>query len=107
MAFGLIAMLCGIYLLVNPTWILDVIWGGKAALAAYPALTYTDAFLQGQGPYLFTLVVLNIPFYFAVIIQSRWNALLRLIETGLSLFICAVITRAILDDTIMMSPASD
>jgi hypothetical protein len=106
-ALGLIAMMCGIYLLIDPTRILDVIWGGKAAPAAYTALTYTDAFLQRQGPYLFTLVVLNIPFYFAVMIQGRWTALLRRIETGLSLLICAVMTWAIVDGTIMMSPASD
>jgi hypothetical protein len=106
-AFGLIAMLCGIYLLVNPTWILDVIWSGKAAPAAYTALTYTDAFLQRQGPYLFTLVVLNIPFYFAVMIQGRWTILLRRIETGLSLLTCVVMTWAMFDGTIMMSPASD
>jgi len=106
-ALGLIAMLCGIYLLMNPTWILDVIWGGKAAPAAYTALTYTESFLQRQAPYLFTLVVLNIPFFFAVMIQGRWTTLLRRIETGLSLLTCAVMTWAITDGAIMMSPASD
>lgn len=106
-AFGLIAMLCGIYLLINPTWILDVIWGGKAAPAAYTALTYTESFLQRQAPYLLTLVLLNIPFYFAVMIQGRWTAFLRRIETGLSVLTCIVMTWSIVDGTIMMSPASD
>ncbi|WP_395005689.1 hypothetical protein [Undibacterium sp.] len=106
-ALALSAMICGIYLLINPTWILDVIWSGKAAPTAYTALTYTDAFLQRQGPYLFTLVVLNIPFYFAVMIQGRWTTLLRRIETGLSLLTCAVMTWAIVDGAIMMSPASN
>ncbi len=106
-ALGLIAMLCGIYLLINPSWILDVIWGGKAAPAAYTALTYTDSFLQAQAPYLFTLVVLNIPLYFALMIQGRWTSVLRRIETGLSLLTCAVMTWAIFDGAIMMSAASD
>ena len=106
-ALGLIAMLCGNYLLMNPTWILDVVWGGKAAPAAYTALTYTDTFMQRQAPYLFTLLVLNIPFFFAVMIQGRWTTLLRRIETGLSLLTCAVMTWAIVDEAIMMSPASD
>lgn len=106
-ALGLIAMLCGIYLLMNPTWILDIVWGGKAAPAAYTALTYTESFLQRQAPYLFTLVVLNIPFYFVVMIQGRWTALLRRIETGLSVLTCIVMTWAIVDGTIMMSPDSD
>jgi hypothetical protein len=104
---GLIAMLCGIYLLINPTWILDVIWSGNAAPAAYTALTYTDAFLQRQAPFLLTLVFLNIPLYFAVMIQGCWTTLLRRIETGLSLLTCAVMTWAIVDGAIMMSPASD
>lgn len=106
-ALGLTAMLCGIYLLINPTWILDVIWSGKAAPAAYTALTYTESFLQRQAPFLFTLVVLNIPFFFAVMIQGRWSPLLRRLETGLSLLTCAVMTWAIVDGAIMMSPVSD
>lgn len=107
MALGLVAMLCGIYLLINPTWILDIVWSGKAAPAAYTALTYTDTFLQRQAPYLLTLVLLNIPFFFAVIIQGHWTNTLRGIETGLSLLTCAVMTWAIVDGAIMMSPASD
>jgi hypothetical protein len=106
-ALGLTAMMCGIYLLINPTWILDVVWSGKAAPAAYTALTYTESFLQRQAPYLLTLVALNIPFFFTVMIQGRWTPLLRRIETGLSLLTCAAMTWTILDGAIMMSPASD
>lgn len=107
LAFGLIGMMCGSYLLIHPTLILDFFWSGKAAPAAYTALTYTDTFLGRQAPFLFTLVVLNIPFFFAVMIQGRWTALLKRIETGLSLLTCAVMTWTIADGAMMMSPTSD
>ena len=38
---GVAGMVCGLYLLVEPRWILDVIWGGRAAPAAYQALNIT------------------------------------------------------------------
>lgn len=107
MGLGLIAMLCGIYLLVYPSWILDVIWGGKAAPIAYAALTYSDTFLQRQAPYLFALVALNIPFFFAVMIQGHWTTLLRRIETSLSLLTCVVMAWTIMDGPIMMTSTSD
>ncbi|MBR7746572.1 hypothetical protein [Undibacterium baiyunense] len=106
-AFGLTGMLCGIYLLIEPRWILDVIWNGKAAPAAYMALTYTDTFLQGLAPYLLTLVILNIPFYFALMLQGRWTKFMRRIETGFSLLSCAVMLMVVANGPIFMSSASD
>jgi hypothetical protein len=106
-AFGLIGMMCGSYLLIHPSLILDVIWNGKAATTAYTALTYTDTFLNRQAPFLFTLVVLNIPFFFAVMIKGRWTTLLKQLETGLSLLTCAVMIWTITDGAMMLSTASD
>ena len=66
--------------LLHPRWALDFFWGGRAAPAAYQALTYTDAFLQHQAPWLLALLLFNIPVFIAVIVKGRWTATLRRIE---------------------------
>jgi len=86
---------------------LDVVWGGHAAPAAYQALTYTDSFLQLQGPILFVLIALYIPFFIAVIIKGQHTPLLRRIETVSSLLTCAVMLWAIMDGPIFMTANSD
>jgi hypothetical protein len=87
--------------------LLDVFWGGRAAPAAYEALTYTDTFRQRQAPWLLGLLLLNIPLFIAVIVQGRWSAILRRIETGLALATCAAIAWTVLDGPVFMAPSSD
>jgi hypothetical protein len=70
---GLIGIVCGVYVLLDPTWLLDVFWNGRAAPAAYEALTYTDAFRQRQGPFVLVLLLLNVPLLIAVIAKGRWS----------------------------------
>ena len=50
MAMGLAGILCGLFVLLDPRWVLDFFWDGRAAPAAYEALTYTDTFLRRQAP---------------------------------------------------------
>lgn len=107
LVMGLVGILAGLFVLIEPRWVLDVFWGGRAAPAAYEALTYTETFLQRQAPYLFVLILLNIPLYITVIVQGRWSALLRRIELGLSLVDCAALTWTVLDGPIFNAPSSD
>ncbi|MEO8000943.1 MAG: hypothetical protein ABI644_03630 [Arenimonas sp.] len=107
MVMGLIGIMFGLYILVEPRWVLDVVWGGHAAPVAYQALTYTDSFLQLQGPILFALIALNVPFFIAVIINGQHTPLLRRIETTTSLLTCAVMVWAIMDGPIFMTASSD
>ena len=104
---GLIGVMFGLYILAKPTWVLDVVWGGHAAPVAYQALTYTDSFLQLQGPILFVLMLLYIPFYIAVLVKGRHTPMLRRIETASSLLTCAVMLWAIMDGPIFMTATSD
>lgn len=106
-ALGLVGVLAGAYLLVNPHWILDFFWDGKAAPAAYRALTYTDAFLRLQGPVLLALILVNVPLFLAVIVRGRHSPMQRRFETGLSLVLCAVMVWTIAGGPILMSPAGD
>ncbi len=104
---GLIGILCGIFLLINPTWLLDVFWGGHAAPAAYEALTYTKSFLQRQAPVLLVLLMINIPLFIATIVKGLSPPLLQRLEHGLALITCAAMVWTIMDGPIFMSPRSD
>ena len=107
MVMGLIGIVFGLYVLAEPRWVLDVVWGGHAAPAAYQALTYTDSFLQWQGPILFALIAFNIPFFIAVIVKGQHTPLLRRVETVSSLATCAVMVWVIMDGPIFMTATSD
>lgn len=107
MVMGVIGILCGLFVLINPHWVLDFFWGGRAAPAAYEALTYTDTFRQRQAPWLLVLIVLNIPLLIAVIVKGRWSAAMRRLEVGLSLVDCAVLVWTVVDGPVFLAPASD
>jgi hypothetical protein len=107
MVLGIVGMLCGLLVLLDPHWVLDFFWGGRAAPAAYDALTYTDTFLRRPALWLFALVALNIPLSIAVIAKGRWSPILRRMDTGLSLLTCAAMAWAILDGPIVMASISD
>lgn len=104
---ALFAILCGIYILLDPRWVLDVFWNGKAAPAAYTALTYSETFLQKQAIFLLALIMLNIPLFIAVIIRGSWNILLKRLEMMLSLILCAVMLWVVVDGPILMASSSD
>jgi hypothetical protein len=107
MVMGLIGVMFGLYILAEPRWVLDFFWGGNAAPVAYQALTYTDSFLQLQGPILFALILFYIPFFIAVIVKGRHTPILRRIETVSSLLTCAVMVWAIMGGPIFMTETSD
>lgn len=107
MVMGLAGIAFGIFVLMDPHWVLDFFWGGRAAPAAYQALTYTDTFLQRQAPWLLVLLVLNIPLFIAVTVRGRWSAVMRRIETGLGLATYAVMAWTILDGPVFMASSSD
>ena len=107
MVMGVVGILCGLFVLLDPRWLLDVLFGGRAAPAAYEAFTYTDTFRQRQAPFLLVLILLNVPLFVAVIVNGRWPAILRRIEIGLGLVTCAVLTWTVLDGPVFMAPSSD
>ena len=107
MVLGLVAMVCGVLVLLEPRWVLDFFWGGRAAPAAYEALTYTESFLHGPAPWLLALLVLHILMFAGAIVSDRWAARMRRVETGLSLALCAVMAWTVLDGPVFMAQSSD
>jgi len=107
MAMGLLGILCGLFVLVDPRWVLDFFWGGRAAPAAYEALTYTDTFLGRQAPWVLGLLTLNVPVFITVIVSGRWSVMMRRIQDVLGLITTAVLAWTVLDGPILMTKSSD
>lgn len=107
MVMALVGILFGTYVLIDPRVMLDIVWNGRAAAVAYEALTYTDTFLQRQAPWVLASLLLNIPVFVAVIAMGRWTAVMRRIETVLSLVTCAVLAWTVLDGPVFMTEKSD
>lgn len=107
LALGIVGVLCGVFVLLQPTRILDVVWGGRAAPEAYQALTYTDGFLRRQAWPLLLLLSLNVPLLIAGLRAGRWTPRLRRLWDALALLECAVILWAVLDGPVMRTTRSD
>jgi hypothetical protein len=107
MVMGLIGILCGLFVLLDPRWVLDFFWGGRAAPAAYEALTYTDTFLRRQAPFLLVLLLLNIPLFITVIVRGSWSTFLRHLEMALALATCAVMVWTVVNGPIFMASSGD
>ncbi len=107
LVLGVIGIVCGACLLLEPRWLLDIVWRGQAAPGAYAALTYTDTVLARQAPVLLALIVLNLPLYIAVLLQQQWTVRLRQLDTGLALLTCVAMVWTVLDGPIFMAAESD
>jgi hypothetical protein len=107
MVMAVVGMLCGLYVLIEPRWVLDFFWDGRAAPVAYEALTYTDTFLRRQAPWLLLLLALYVPLYAMAIVKGQWSNLLRRIETGVGWALCAAMAWTVVDGPVFMASASD
>ena len=107
LALGVVGIVGGLFILFNPRWVLDFFLGGRAVQAAYDALTYTESFRHRQGPWLFALVLLNIPMLVPAIVAGRTSSIMRRVEFELGLVTCAVLTWTVLDGPIFVGPSGD
>lgn len=107
MAAGIVGILFGVFVLIEPRWILDVVWQGRAAPVAYEALTYAEPFRHRQAPILLGLILLNIPMLIAAMMSGRWSMNMRRLETALSLVTCSVMLWTVMDGPVFMAASSD
>lgn len=107
LAMAIVGILCGVGMLLDPRWLLDLFFAGKAAPAAYEALTYTAAFRDRLAPWLLLLLLLNVPIFVAVLVQGRWPAGLRRLQQGLSLVTCVAMAWIVLDGPVFVGAAGD
>lgn len=107
MVMALAGIVLGLFVLTDPRWVLEFFWGGRAAPAAYDALTYTDTFRQHEGVLLWLLVAANIPLLAAAIVMGGWTAMMRRVQTVGSLATCAAMAWAVAGGPIFIRAASD
>jgi hypothetical protein len=107
LALGLAGVLLGLFVLSEPTRVLDVAFGGRAAPEAYRALTYAPEFRRFVGPLVWLLVALNVPLLLAAIVTGRWSARLRSASVVLSLVVCAAMAWTVLDGPVFLAAQSD
>ncbi len=107
MALGIVGILCGVFVLIDPRWLLDLVWQGRAAPAAYEALTYAEPFRHRQAPILLGLLLLNLPLLAAVMVAGRWSPALRRMETALGLATCGAMVWTALDGPVFIAARSD
>ncbi|MFO1493553.1 MAG: hypothetical protein U1F26_02705 [Lysobacterales bacterium] len=106
-ALGMLGIACGVYLLAAPTRVLDLVWGGQAAPAAYAALSYSEPFREAAGPLLLSLLCLNLPLLACALVLGRRPRWLRRLDLLLSLATCAAMLWASLAGPIFLSAAAD
>jgi len=106
-ALGIVGILCGAGVLVDPRWLLDVFLAGRAAPEAYASLTYTETFRDRQGPILLGLILLNIPLLAASIIRGRKSRFLELADTALLLAHGTAMAWAVAGEPILQTEAAD
>jgi hypothetical protein len=107
MVLALVGIACGLYFLADPTRVLDLFLDGRAAPAAYEALSYSERFRTRQGPWLFALLLLYIPLFGAVTVRGRWSPWLRRLETAHGLALAAVMLWTLVDGPVLRSPHGD
>ncbi len=107
LGLGVVGILCGLVVLIEPRWILDLFWGGNAAPVAYQALTYTESFRARQGPVLLGLLILYVPLYLTVLVAGQWTAPLRRLEQAHGLALFAAMVWTVLDGPVFAASNSD
>lgn len=107
MVSALAAIACGLAILVRPTRLLDLLFDGRAAPAAYAALSWTDGFLHGPAPWLLLgLLLSTLPMIHAVI-RGRWSPAARRVEIVLGLAICALMLWTAFGGPVLQADVSD
>lgn len=107
LALAIAGMLLGLFVLLEPARLLDVFLGGRAAPAAYEALTYTEPFRRQQGPWLLVLVALNVPLFVSALVTGRRSNAMRRVEVELSLVTCAVLAHTVMAGPVFEAESSD
>ncbi|MBN8481803.1 MAG: hypothetical protein J0L88_09470 [Xanthomonadales bacterium] len=104
---AMIGIALGLIALAVPRLWIDAIWAGRAPAVVYEVFTYSDAFMAGPGPVLFTVLALYVPLYAAMMWVGQKTPLLRRIEFGLGLAGGVAMLWAVLVGPVFMAPVSD
>ena len=94
-AAAIIFFVLGTLVLINPSWLIRTVSGGRAAPAAYRAFAYDEGFLQLRGPVVLGLMIARLILQVTLLCQGRWRPWIRQAEMAHSLAVCVVLTWAV------------
>jgi hypothetical protein len=104
---ALVFFILGTVALVRPDRLLDLLFGGRAAPAAYEALAYDGAFLRLRGPLVLAVIVLLLVQLAALVVRGRWEPVTRTVDIALTVVMCAVLTWAVVAGPIYVAAPTD
>ena len=107
LVMGILGIICGLAILIEPTGLLELFWGNQVAPVAYDALTYSETFRERQGPILFVLLLINIPIMISGVSSGYWTVNVRRLALPLEVAVCAVMVWTVLDGPVFIAAVSD
>ena len=63
----------GTLVLIDPSWLIRAVSGGRAAPAAYEAFAYNEGFLRLRGPVVLGLMIAALIIQVTLLWQGRWR----------------------------------
>jgi len=103
----LVCFAFGLFVIANPGWMLDELFAGRAAPAAYDAFAYSAEFARARGPWLLGLILASFALQIAVIVQGRWRALTRRIEIAFAIAITFILVWSVVGGDIFDAQRTD
>jgi hypothetical protein len=94
-AAAIIFFVLGTLVLINPSWLIRAVSGGRAAPAAYQAFAYDEGFLQLRGPVVLGLMIAGLILQVTLLCQGRWRPWIRQADMVYGVAVCIVLTWAI------------
>lgn len=85
----------GTLVLIDPSWLIRAVSGGRAAPAAYEAFAYNEGFLRLRGPVVLGLMIAGLIIQVTLLWQGRWRPWIRQAEMVYGLVTCIVLTWAV------------
>lgn len=78
--------------LVAPQWPIRMVYGERAAPAAYDAFTYDDEFLRLRGPIVLAIIIIGLAIQAILLGYGRWRPWIRQADMVYGLAVCAALT---------------
>ena len=106
-AAALAFFVLGTAALVAPARMLDVLFDGRAAPAAYEAFVYDTAFLRLRGPVVLALLVLELAFLAVLIVRGRWEPTTRRLAIASTALTSVVLAWVVVAGPIFVATPTD
>ncbi|MFC7480577.1 hypothetical protein ACFQX7_11715 [Luedemannella flava] len=106
-AVGLAAAAVGTFVLIRPDLMLDVLFGGRAAPAAYAAFEYDPGFLRWGAPAILAVLGAELVFLGYLVVRGRWDDRSRRVDIWLTVVLTAVMAAVLVAGPVYRARPTD